>query len=151
MKRITLLLLLFANAVYAQQGKIKHVIIIGVDGMSPDGVMKAQSPNMDSLMAHGSHSFECKAQLPTVSSPNWASIIMGVPPVAHGIWSNKWQVKDIKDSVYCNGKKGHIFPTIFRVLCRLVEFCALSRATCLHSKRAHIVDRPGLLAGGNFG
>ena len=116
MKKITLFLLLFSNVVYGQQNKVKHVIIIGVDGMSPDGVMKAHSPNMDSLMAQGSHSFECKAQLPTVSSPNWASIIMGVPPAAHGIWSNKWQVRDIKDSVYCNGKKGHIFPTIFRVL-----------------------------------
>lgn len=84
--------------------------------MSPDGVIKASTPNMDSLMAWGSHSFQCKAVKPTVSSPNWASIIMGATPTAHGIWSNQWQVKQIKDSVYCHGKKGHIFPTLFRVL-----------------------------------
>ncbi len=116
MKKTIFLFLLAVNLANAQQSKIKHVIIIGVDGMSTDGVITAPTPNMDSLMAQGSHSFECKAVKPTVSSPNWASIIMGAPPAAHGIWSNKWQVRDIKDSVYCHGKKGHIFPTIFRVL-----------------------------------
>ena len=115
-KVLLLLLMFFATATYAQTGKIKHVIIIGVDGMSTDGVNKAHVPNMDTLIAQGSHSFQCKAVLPTVSSPNWASIIDGATPSSHGIWSNKWKVRDIKDSVYCNGKKGHIFPTIFRVL-----------------------------------
>jgi len=113
---MALIFLLFAATTKAQPGTIKHVIIIGCDGMSPDGVMKAHTPNMDSLMARGSHTFHCKAVMPTVSSPNWASIIDGATPSSHGIWSNKWQVRDIKDSVYCGGKKGHIFPTIFRVL-----------------------------------
>ncbi len=116
MKKLFFLLLLFANVLNAQESKIKHVIIIGVDGMSPDGVMKAATPNMHAMMEKGSHSFHCQAVLPTVSSPNWASIIDGASPSSHGIWSNRWKVRDIKDSVYCRGKKGHIFPTIFRVL-----------------------------------
>ena len=117
MKKILILLLVFtAFILQAQNNPVKHVIIIGVDGMSPDGMLHAHVPNLDSLMAQGSSTFECKAQMPTVSSPNWSSIIDGAPPQAHGIWSNKWQPKQIKDSVYCHGKKGHMFPTIFRVM-----------------------------------
>jgi predicted AlkP superfamily pyrophosphatase or phosphodiesterase len=78
--------------------------------------MKAQAPNMDSLIARGSHSFHCQAQMPTVSSPNWASVITGAPPKAHSVWDNDWKVRFIKDSVFCHGKKGHVFPTIFRIL-----------------------------------
>ena len=114
---VVLALLLFTTGILqAQTNPIKHVIIIGVDGLSIDGVLKSHVPNMDTMIARGSHSFQCKAVNPTVSSPNWASIIDGATPTSHGIWSNKWQVRDIKDSVYCHGKKGHIFPTIFRVL-----------------------------------
>ncbi len=32
-----------------------------------------------------------RAVLPTVSSPNWASMIMGVGPEQHGITSNEWE------------------------------------------------------------
>lgn len=115
-KILPLLLLLLTSILYGQNNPIKHVIVIGIDGLSPDGIIHAHAPNIDSLIAQGSSTFECKAQMPTVSSPNWASIIDGAPPRAHGIWSNKWQPRQIRDSVYCGGKKGHIFPTIFKVL-----------------------------------
>ncbi len=115
-KALTFASILFASLLQAQNNPVKHVIILGVDGMSPDGILHARVPNLDTLMAQGSSTFECKAQMPTVSSPNWASIIDGAPPSAHGIWSNKWQPRQIKDSVYCGGKKGQMFPTIFRVL-----------------------------------
>ena len=116
MKRSTLLftLLVSFSLTYAQ--KVKHVIVFGIDGCSPDGIIQAPTPNIDSLVAHGSWTYEAKAQKPTVSSPNWASIIDGVPPAKHGIWSNSWQRKQIRDSVYCHGKKGKVSPTIFRVL-----------------------------------
>ena len=96
--------------------KIKHVIVLGIDGCDIQGLTLAHKPNIDSLVARGSWTFEAKAQMPTVSSPNWASLIDGVPPKAHGIWSNSWQRKQIKDSVYCGAKKGRVSPTIFRVL-----------------------------------
>lgn len=106
----------FVCVLNAQPTLVKQVIIIGVDGLSPDGIIHAHTPNIDSLMAQGSSTFECKAQMPTVSSPNWASVINGASPSAHGIWSNSWKLKQIKDSIYCYGKKGQMFPTIFRVL-----------------------------------
>ncbi len=116
MKKTFLLasLFLLINCSYSQ--KIKHVIVLGIDGCDIDGLMHTHIPNIDSLVAHGSWTYEAKAQKPTVSSPNWSSIIDGVPPQVNGVFGNDWQHKNVKDSVFCGGKKGHIFPTIFRIL-----------------------------------
>jgi predicted AlkP superfamily pyrophosphatase or phosphodiesterase len=116
MKKATLLTAILFSFFFSHSQKIKHVIVLGIDGCDIDGLTLAHTPNIDSLLAQGSWTYEAKAQMPTVSSPNWASIIDGVPPRDHGIWSNAWQRKQIKDSIYCGGKKGHISPTIFRVL-----------------------------------
>ena len=115
MKRILTLLALFSSLLIQAQ-KIKHVIVLGIDGCSPDGIIQANTPNIDSLVANGSWTYEAKAQMPTVSSPNWASLIDAVPPRSHGIWSNSWKRSQIKDSIYCGGRKGHMSPTIFKVL-----------------------------------
>jgi predicted AlkP superfamily pyrophosphatase or phosphodiesterase len=116
MKKTVLFSAFLISFAFSFSQKIKHVIVLGIDGCSPDGIIQAPTPNIDSLVAHGSWTYEAKAQMPTVSSPNWASLIDGIPPAAHGIWSNSWQRKQIKDSVYCGAKKGHVSPTIFRVL-----------------------------------
>ena len=116
MKKTLLLSALLVSFSFSYSQKIKHVIVFGIDGCSPDGIIQAPTPHIDSLVAHGSWTYEAKAQKPTVSSPNWASIIDGAPPRAHGIWSNDWQRSQVRDISYCHGKKGHVFPTIFRVL-----------------------------------
>ena len=116
MKRSLLFAAFLLSFFLSHSQKIKHVIVLGIDGCSPNGIIQAPTPNIDSLVAHGSWTYEAKAQMPTVSSPNWASIIDGVPPKDHGIWSNSWQRKQIRDSVYCGGRKGQVSPTIFKVL-----------------------------------
>ncbi len=95
---------------------IKHVVVIGVDGMSPDGIQKANTPNIDALIKTGAHSFSAQAVLRTMSSPNWTSMMMGAPPKAHRVKSNKWKVEDAKKKSFCGNAKGEIFPTIYRVI-----------------------------------
>lgn len=116
MLRILLITLLnlFAISIYAQQAK--YVVVLGFDGMSPNGIKNANTPNFDELIKNGSHTFHARAVMPTSSSPNWASMIMGAPPKEHGIHSNKWKVKNAKNKTFCGRKKGDIFPTIFGVL-----------------------------------
>ncbi|HEV7347063.1 alkaline phosphatase [Telluribacter sp.] len=104
------------NAAQPGVGQPKHVIVIGIDGLSPDGIQKATTPVLDSLMRTGAYSFTAKAVYPSSSSPNWASMITGTSPAHHEIWSNKWKRSDIADLSYCGGAKGQLFPTIFRVL-----------------------------------
>ena len=93
-----------------------RVVVIGLDGLSPDGIQKAATPVLDSLMKNGSYSMRAKAVFPSSSSPNWASMITGTSPAHHEIWSNDWKRTDIADKAYCGGQKGQLYPTIFRAV-----------------------------------
>lgn len=94
---------------------IRHVVIIGVDGLSPDGLAKADTPNIDGLVKRGAHTFRARGVMPTSSSPNWASMIMGAGPEQHGVTSNDWRA-DKHDIPPILKGAGGIFPTVFQVL-----------------------------------
>lgn len=97
-------------SINAQQ--VEHVIVIGIDGMSPDGIANAKTPVMDELMKKGSFSMHARSVLPTSSSPNWASMIMGAGPEQHGITSNDWKPDNHKLPPITKTESG-IFPTIY--------------------------------------
>lgn len=116
-------LFLFPFASAAQQSAIDHVIVIGIDGMSPDGVQKAETPTIDSILKVAAYTWKCEAVLPTSSSPNWASMIMGAGPDKHGVTSNAWQPHKQTIELECEGTKGNgkpsgMWPTIFGELRR---------------------------------
>ncbi len=75
---------------YSQQ-KIKHVILIGVDGMGAYVFKKTHLPVMQSMMKNGSWSLEARSVLPSSSAANWASMNMGAGPELHGFttWGSK--------------------------------------------------------------
>ena len=115
--------LLLPFSLFAQTANIQHVIVIGVDGMSPNGVQKATTPTIDSILKVAAYSWKCEAVLPTSSSPNWASMIMGAPPEKHGVTSNAWQPHKQTIELECegtkrNGKPSGMWPTIFGELRR---------------------------------
>ena len=112
---VGLLFFSFTSPISSQVPGVKHVVIIGCDGLSPDGVQKAKTPNMDGLMRRGAYTFHARAVMPTVSSPNWASMIMGAGPEQHGITSNAWRPDKFEIAPTAVGSGG-IFPTIFGVL-----------------------------------
>jgi hypothetical protein len=94
---------------------VKHVIVVGVDAMSPDGIRNANTPNIDYLIKNGSSTMQARAVLPTDSKPNWASMIMGAGPEQHGITSNGWKRDDHILPPLTTGLED-IFPTIFGVI-----------------------------------
>lgn len=115
--------LLFPFFAFAQKPAIDHVIVIGVDGMSPDGVLKAETPTIDSILNVAAYTWKCEAVLPTSSSPNWASMIMGAGPDKHGVTSNAWQPHKQTIELECEGTKrggkpSGMWPTIFGELRR---------------------------------
>lgn len=95
--------------------RAKHVIIIGVDGLSPDGVTKAQAPALHDMMKKGGWSMHARGVLPTSSGANWASVIGGAGPEQHGVTSNDWQVGEFNFPSSVTGSGG-FFPSIFQVL-----------------------------------
>ncbi len=91
---------------------IEHVIVIGVDGLSPDGLRKAAIPVMDDMIANGAVKWNVRTVLTTASSQNWASMIMGAGPEAHGIIDNDWERDNHSLPAIVAGEEG-IFPSIF--------------------------------------
>jgi predicted AlkP superfamily pyrophosphatase or phosphodiesterase len=112
---VLLLTLTSPPSARAAEPLAKHVVVIGVDGLSPDGIRRADTPNMDKLVKAGAHTFRARAVMPTSSSPNWASMIMGAGPDHHGVTSNDWQPYKFEVPPKVVGPGG-IFPTIFGVL-----------------------------------
>ncbi|WP_396592650.1 alkaline phosphatase family protein [Brevundimonas sp. R86498] len=96
-------------------GRTRHVIIIGIDGLSPDGVRQADTPVLDDMMARGSWSLHARGVLPTTSGANWASILNGVGPEQHGVTSNDWQVGEFNFPTSVTGSGG-FFPSIFQLI-----------------------------------
>jgi predicted AlkP superfamily pyrophosphatase or phosphodiesterase len=92
-----------------------RVIIVGLDGASPNGLRNAKTPNIGALRDAGAYTYHARGVMPTVSSPNWASMIMGAGPEQHGITSNEWEREKFEIPPTATGPGG-IFPTIFGVL-----------------------------------
>lgn len=94
---------------------LSHVLIIGVDGLSADGVRNAATPNIHALMDRGAWTLQARGVMPTVSSPNWMSLLSGAGPEMHGVHSNEWERFNFKISPACKGPEG-IFPGLFSVI-----------------------------------
>jgi len=109
------LLLWIVPSTAAATARAEHVVVIGMDGLTPEGIVKAEVPNIRKLMARGAHTLHARAVMPTVSSPNWASILMGAGPEQHGVTSNDWEPNKFDIAPTAVGSGG-IFPTIFDVV-----------------------------------
>lgn len=85
MFRIALLLTLPLSA--------QSLLLISIDGMRPDYVLKADEhglkiPHLRRLLKDGAHSTGVRGVLPTVTYPSHTTILTGVWPVKHHIYSN---------------------------------------------------------------
>ncbi len=107
--------IMVAASCLALTARPSRAVIIGVDGLSPDGIRKAQTPHFDQLMKQGAFSLRARAVMPTSSSPNWASMIMGAGPEQHGVTSNDWETNKFDMEPVVRGPGG-MFPTIFGLL-----------------------------------
>ncbi|MDR1380672.1 MAG: alkaline phosphatase family protein [Tannerella sp.] len=95
---------------------IKHVYVIGIDGLSSEGLNRAETPSMDGLMRDGVLCDPVRTVLPSSSSPNWASMLMGAGPEIHGVTSNEWQPGDDGLPPAVTNDYGY-FPTALSVIC----------------------------------
>ena len=95
--------------------EISHVVVIGVDALSPDGIQKAHTPTLSRLIVGGAYSLHARGVLTTSSSQNWASMIMGAGPAQHGITSNDWERDNFSIVPTATGPED-LFPSIFSEL-----------------------------------
>lgn len=114
MKTRFLPLALASALVCAAQTKAP-VVVIGIDGLGAAALLKQAPPNIAALMKSGAWSLKARGVMPTVSSPNWASMIMGASPDLHGIDSNDWRFDKYAITPACRAPRGS-FPTVFDLL-----------------------------------
>ena len=93
----------------------EHVVVIGIDGMSSQGLMKATTPCMDSLMQNGAYSYAMRCVLPTSSKPNWNAMLCGAGPDITGVTSNGWY-RNTYDLPPVVMTENHSFPNIYRII-----------------------------------
>lgn len=111
--RYLALLLCMALGAKAQVKGVKHVILIGMDGLGAYAMEKADNPVMKQMMADGSWSLKARSVLPSSSAVNWASMIMGAGPELHGFteWGSKTpEVQPRELDQY------GLFPSLFTLL-----------------------------------
>ena len=96
-------------------GQLEHLLVIGCDGFGSVGFTDANTPVLHRLMREGAYTLHARGVMPTSSSPNWASMIMGAGPEQHGVTSNDWETNKFEIAPTVVGPGG-IFPTIFGAL-----------------------------------
>lgn len=110
---------------------IEHVVIIGLDGLSSWGLQVAHTPCMDSLLQNGAYSYSVRGILPTVSTPNWATMMAGVGPEGTGAVDNSWR-NGALTFPYVAMTPEKKYPTIFRIIREQMPDAVMG---CIHNWR----------------
>jgi hypothetical protein len=112
-KRILLSLFLVCVASSAEAKKIKHVVLIGMDGMAATYIPKSNMASLQGLMRDGAFTLHARSVLTTSSAVNWAAMLMGVGTELHGYTMYDSKTPEIPSRV--TDKYG-LSPTIFALL-----------------------------------
>lgn len=112
---ITLILLFVIPFGGFAKPKVKRVVMIALDGISVDGYLKAETPNIDNLVSEGALSLETRVVMPSVTLPNWTSHLTGSGPEQHGVVDNSWQIDKFKLPAIEVDEQGY-YPSVFKVL-----------------------------------
>lgn len=65
-----------------------RVILISIDGLRPDAIDAADTPNLDSLIATGAYSPLATCDIPTATLPNHTTMLTGLTVTQHGVRFN---------------------------------------------------------------
>ena len=106
-----------------QSQKEKKVLVIGIDGVRPDSLIKAKTPNLDSLIENGSITYNSYAggdigtetQQVTSSGPGWSSILTGVWTNKHGVTDNSFSNRNYEEYPHFFTRLKESDPSLFLV------------------------------------
>jgi arylsulfatase A-like enzyme len=62
-----------------------RVLVISIDGLRPDAIFEADTPNIRSLSSRGAYTWTAQAILPSNTLPCHTSMLTGYAPSAHGV------------------------------------------------------------------
>ena len=84
---------LFVLAVVSLRAAGQALLLVSIDGMRPDCLSEADAhglkiPHLRVILRDGAHASGVRGVLPTVTYPSHTTIVTGVWPARHGIYSN---------------------------------------------------------------
>ena len=91
-----------------------RVLLFSIDGMRPDSLDAAATPNIDRLREAGASTGRARTVMPSVTLPCHLAMLRGVDVPRHGITSNQFQplarpVPSLMDAAHAAGKKTGFF------------------------------------------
>ena len=112
---------------------IDHVLIISVDGLRPDLLLRGDTPNMHHLYQTGAFTFWARTTAVSITLPSHVSMLTGVVPEVHAI---SWNADlPFKEPVY------PAVPTLFE----LAKLAHLTTAMAAGKHKFVVFERPGAL------
>lgn len=73
------------------EARTTRVLVLGIDGLRPDALEAADTPNLDALFPASCRTLDGRTHATgetLLSGPGWASILTGVEPEDHGVQGN---------------------------------------------------------------
>ena len=113
---------------------VEHVIIISADGLRPDVLLRARTPNIRQLMDSGTFTMWARTVPQSITLPSHTSMLTGVTPERHRVLWNA----DLPEPVYPK------VPTIFEV----AKGAGLTTAMVTGKSKFVSLARPGKLVPG---
>ena len=89
LKSLLLIILLFSSY-YSYSQKVKHVVLVSVDGFRPDFYLDSQwsTPTLRTLVQKGAYAKGVNSVFPSMTYPSHTTMVTGVQPVTHGVYFN---------------------------------------------------------------
>ena len=98
---------------------IDHVVVIGIDALSVQGLKTANTPCMDSLIRNGAVSYKVRTVAPSTSTPNWNAMFYGAGPEISGPaiwhWNGSSYMRNLEVAPVVMTENFR-FPNIFRII-----------------------------------
>ena len=69
--------------------EVDHVLIVSIDGLRPDLLLRSETPTLHKLFAGGAYTFWAKTTAVSITLPSHTSMLTGVNPRVHGIEWNR--------------------------------------------------------------
>jgi len=135
MLRWLLTVLLLTTCVSSIRGQttqpVPHVLLISVDGLRPDLLLRCETPNIHALFKGGSFSFWAKTTAISITLPSHVSMLTGVVPETHGVLWNG----DLPSTEAIYPKSTTIF--------QLAKQAGFSTALVAAKSKFNVLDVPG--------
>ena len=118
--------------------QVKRVVIISIDGLRPDLLLRARTPHLRELFENGTYTFWARTTAASITLPSHVSMLTGVVPEVHAI---TWNADlPLEKQVYPNA------PTLFE----LAKESGYTTALAAGKSKFTIMAKPGTIDWGYY-